>query len=50
MSTTPPTVSNKYEWSSVQTDCIIYVPTGSLEAYTSAANYPSSSTYQYKEE
>lgn len=31
------------------TDCIIYVPTGSLSAYTSAANYPDSNTYTYVE-
>ncbi len=48
--TTPPTVSNASAFSGVPTDCIIYVPTGSLSAYTSAANYPSSSTYSYVEE
>ena len=31
------------------TDCKIYVPKGSLSAYTSANNYPSSSTYTYIE-
>lgn len=31
-------------------DCKIYVPTGSLADYTSAQNYPSSSTYTYVEE
>ena len=45
---TPPTVySNTFN--GVPTDCIIYVPTGSLSAYTSANNYPSSSTYTYVE-
>jgi len=48
--TTPPTCANSNAWKSLQTDCIIYVPTGSLSAYTSAANYPSSSTYTYVEE
>ena len=48
--TTPPTVSNSNAWTSIPTDCKIYVPTGSLSAYTSAYNYPSSSTYTYIEE
>ena len=48
--TTPPTCANSNAWKNLQTDCIIYVPTGSLSAYTSAANYPSSSTYTYVEE
>lgn len=47
---TPPTVANANAWTNLPTDCIIYVPAGSLAAYTSAANYPSSSTYQYVEE
>ena len=37
-------------FSSLQTHCKIYVPTGSLSAYTSAANYPDSSTFTYIEE
>lgn len=32
------------------TDCVFYVPKGSLSAYTSAKNYPSASTYTYIEE
>jgi hypothetical protein len=48
--TTPPTVANSNAFSSLPTDCIIYVPTGSLSAYTSATNYPSASTYTYVEE
>ena len=48
--TTPPTVTNRNAWSNLQTDCKIYVPTGTLSAYTSASNYPSSSTYTYIEE
>lgn len=36
-------------WTNIPTTCIIYVPTGSLAAYTSAANYPDSSTYTYEE-
>ena len=47
--TTPPTVSNSNAWTNIPTDCIIYVPSGTLSAYTSATNYPSSSTYTYVE-
>ncbi len=48
--TTPPTVPNSNAFSGVPTDCIIYVPTGSLAAYKAATNYPSRSTYTYIEE
>ena len=47
--TIPPTVANSNAFSNLSTDCIIYIPAGSLEAYTSATNYPSSSTYTYVE-
>ena len=47
--TSPPSAGSTNTWSNVPTDCIIYVPTGSLSAYTSANNYPSSSTYTYVE-
>ena len=47
--TTPPSVSNSNAFSGIPTDCVIHVPVGSLSAYTSAANYPSSSTYTYVE-
>lgn len=47
---TPPTVANSNAWTSLPTDCVIYVPSGYLSAYTSASNYPSSSTYTYIEE
>jgi len=49
-STTPPTVENSYTFANIATTCKIYVPAGSLSAYTSAANYPSASTYTYIEE
>lgn len=49
-STTPPAVANSNAWTSIPTDCTIYVPAGSLSAYTSATNYPSSATYTYVEE
>lgn len=48
-STTPPTVSNSNAWTSLPTNCIIRVPSGSLNDYTSASNYPSSATYTYVE-
>lgn len=48
--TTPPTVANANAFTSLPTSCIIYVPSGSLEAYTTATNYPSAETYTYVEE
>ena len=48
--TTPPSVSVSEAFSTIPTDCVIHVPVGSLSAYTSAANYPSSSTYTYVED
>lgn len=50
LGTTPPTVTNSNAFNNISTDCKIYVPQGSLSDYTSAANYPSSSTYTYVEE
>lgn len=49
-STIPPTVSSYNAFSNLPTDCKIYVPAGSLSAYTTATNYPSASTYTYIEE
>lgn len=49
-STTPPTVASSNAFTNLPTDCKIYVPTGTLSAYKSATNYPSSSTYTYVEE
>lgn len=46
--TTPPTSSGNF-WNNVPTDCKIYVPSGTLADYTSASNYPPSSTYTYVE-
>lgn len=48
--TTPPTLGDGTVFQTVPTTCKIYVPTGYLSAYTSANNYPSSSTYTYVEE
>ncbi len=50
MPSTPPTVSNSVAFSYLPTNCVIYVPTGSLSDYTSATNYPDPSTYTYTEE
>ena len=47
--TTPPTVTNSNAFANLPTSCQIYVPSGCLSAYTSATNYPSSSTYSYYE-
>ena len=47
--TTPPSATSS-SFTGVPADCVIYVPAGSLSAYTSAANYPSSATYTYIEE
>ena len=49
-STTPPTVANANAWTNVPTTCKIFVPSGYKSSYTSASNYPSSSTYTYVEE
>lgn len=48
--TSPPAVANSNAFSSLPTDCTIYVPTGYLSAYTTASNYPSSGTYTYVQE
>ena len=45
----PPTVQNSNVFQDVPTTCKIYVPQGSLAAYTSASNYPDPNTYQYIE-
>ena len=47
---TPPTAEGNNSFRNLPTDCTIYVPQGSLAAYTSAANYPSPNTYTYVEE
>lgn len=49
-SATPPAVASSNAFTSIPSDCVIYVPSGSLLAYTSASNYPSSETYTYIEE
>ena len=37
--TTPPTLSNSNAFNNISSDCIIYVPQGSLSVYQSATNY-----------
>ena len=48
-SSTPAKILGKQAWDSIPNDCIIYIPQGSLIAYTSNNNYPNSSTYTYIE-
>ena len=47
--TTPPTVLASSAFTNVPTDCIIYVPTGTLNDYKTATNYPNPNTYTYVE-
>lgn len=47
---TPPAVANSNAFTGIPSDCVIYVPSGSLSAYTSASDYPSASSYTYIEE
>ena len=46
-SATPPAASAANTFGALPTDCVIYVPTGKLSAYTSAQYYPNSSSYTY---
>ena len=48
-STTPPTVTSSSAWNNVSTSTKILVPTGTLETYKSATNYPNPNTYTYEE-
>lgn len=45
----PPSVLASSAFFYLPTDCKIYVPAGSLAAYTSATNYPDPNTYTYIE-
>lgn len=47
--TTPPTVANANAFYRLVVNCKILVPRGTLEAYKTATNYPSPSTYTYEE-
>lgn len=46
----PPIGSDSYTFHDIPVDCVIYVPAGSLSAYTSAVNYPDPTVYTYIEE
>lgn len=46
---TPPDIEDGDAFTNLDPNCTIYVPNGTLSAYTSAANYPSSATYNYVE-
>jgi hypothetical protein len=48
-STTPPTVSSSNAWTGVSTSTKILVPTGTLQTYKAATNYPDPSAYTYEE-
>ena len=45
----PPTLSNINAFSNIQSDCIIYVPQGCLEAYQTAANWSTYASYMQEE-
>ena len=47
--TTPPTLANSNAFASIASDCIIYVPQGSLSAYQSATNWSSYSSKMQEE-
>lgn len=47
--TTPPTLSDTNAFTSIASDCIIYVPADSLDAYQSAANWSTYADYMQGE-
>ena len=46
---TPPTLSSTNVFSEIPSDCIIYVPVGSLESYTTATNWSTYASYMQEE-
>ena len=48
-SATPPTLSSSNAFSSIQDDCIIYVPKGRLNAYKTATNWATYAKYMQEE-
>ena len=46
---TPPVIASSGTFNQIPTDCVIYVPSGTISAYKAATNYPSPNTYQYVE-
>ena len=47
--TTPPTLANSNAFTNISSDCIIYVPQGSLNAYKTATNWSKYSSYMQEE-
>ena len=47
--TTPPALSNTNAFASIPSDCIIYVPQGSLEAYQTATNWATYASHMQEE-
>ena len=47
--TTPPTLLNPNAFKNIPSDCIIYVPQGSLEAYKTATNWATYASYMQEE-
>ena len=48
-STTPPTLSSTTVFTDISSDCIIYVPKGSLNAYKTATNWTTYASYMQEE-
>lgn len=48
-SATPPTLSNIAAFQNISSDCIIYVPVGSLESYQTANNWSTYASYMREE-
>lgn len=46
----PPVIANSNVFTSLPTDCIIYVPNGRMNVYKNSTNYPDPSVYTYVEE
>lgn len=49
LSTTPPTLGNTNIFNEIPSDCVIYVPVGSAEAYKTATNWTTYSQYIQEE-
>ena len=47
--TTPPTLANTNAFTNIQSDCVIYVPSDSLEAYQTAENWSTYASYMVGE-
>lgn len=49
LSITPPTLSQSNAFDSISSDCVMYVPVGSLEAYQTATNWSTYASYMQEE-